>query len=511
MRRALLLALPALAVFSARAQAAPPLSAQARATLGIESDEAARQYAEGRSAALAFRLDEAQAHFRALAEADPAVPSGVFGLETTALWRALMTEDEAHYDRFYALNDSLTGLADGLPEADLGDLYVATAKLHRALAMGRQERYARAGTSFKDACGLFRTLTDRPAPNPDALFGQGICEVAAGSVPRKYRWLARLFGFRGSVASGIEKLGAAASGDGAHAVEATIGLAIADATLNERRAGGVDRLAALARSIPGSPPLAYLEGYHLVLDRRAAEAEAAFRRAQTALADEGVQPIPFVSAHLGIVLFQQDRFEEAVPLLEDYARTFRGRALLATAQLHAGLAREMLGDRRRAEAHYRRVRAARDYDSDLSAAREAESLLESPMTAAQRTLLLGRNAYDSGRYAEAVATLQPVLTDASLPEDHRAEAAYRSGRAYQALGDGANALRHFQLATARPGDPLAKWGPWSLYHAAEVHEAAGERDEARRLYERVLENEAEFDYSKSLEQRARAALERLGR
>lgn len=494
---------------SAQATSTAPLSEAARATLGIDTEAGAALYAEGRAAALAFRLDAARAPFRALAETGSL--AGVYGLETTALWRALMTEEDDHYDRFYALNDSLTTLADAVPEADAGRPFVAIAKLHRALAMGRQERYARAGNAFKDACGLYRTLTERPDPSADALFGQGVCEVAAGAVPRKYRWLARLFGFRGSVASGIEKLTAAAEGNGAHAVEATIALAISDATLNERRAGSVDRLAALADLHPDSPPLAYLAGYHLDLDRRAAEAEAAFRRARTALAEDGVQPMPTVEGHLGLVLFRQDRFAEAVPLLEDYVRTFRGQALVATAQLYAGLGREMMGDRRRAEAHYRRVRAGRDYDADLSAAREAEALLNAPMTEAQRTLLLGRNAYDSGRYREAIAQLQPVLTDGDLSEDARAEAAYRSGRAYQALDEPAQALRHFQLAIDRPGDPLSKWGPWSLYHAGEVHEAAGDTEAARRHYEQVLDNEAEFDYSKSLEQRTRTALERLGR
>lgn len=505
---ALVLALACAA--SGRAQASTvPLSDEARSTLGIGTEAEAARYAEGRAAALAFRLDDALAAFQTLA--DDGALAGVYGLETTALWRALMTEEDDHYDRFYALNDSLTALAETHPEADLVTSTVAIAKLHRALAMGRQERYARAGASFKDACGLYRRLTDRPDPSPDALFGQGVCEVAAGAVPRKYRWLARLFGFRGSVASGLAKLEAAAEGDGAHAVEATIGLAISDATLNERRAGSVDRLAALAERHPDSPPLAYLAGYHLDLDRRAAEAEAAFRRAQATLDGDDVQPMPTVQGHLGIVLFRQDRFDEAVPLLEDYVRTFRGRALKATAQLYAGLAREMLGDRRRAEAHYRRVRAARDYDADLSAAREAEQRLAAPMTEADRALLLGQTAYDSGRYREAIARLQPVLTDGALPEAQRAEAAYRSGRAYQALGEGAEALRHFQLAITRPGDPLAKWGPWSLYHAGEVHEAAGDTEAARRHYERVLDNEAEFDYHKSLEQRTRTALERLGR
>ncbi|MEM7789223.1 MAG: hypothetical protein AAF594_16005 [Bacteroidota bacterium] len=503
---ALLLALAAAASGWAQAR---PLSAEARATLGIDSEAEAARYAEGRAQALAFRLDAARATFRDLAATGSL--AGVYGLETTALWRALMTEDDDHYDRFYALNDSLTALAGRVPEAEGGTVYVAIAKLHRALAMGRQERYVRAGTSFKDACGRYRDLAAAPTPSPDALFGQGVCEVAAGAVPRQYRWLARLFGFRGSVASGLAKLEAAAEGDGAFAVEATIGLAISDATLNERRAGSVDRLAALAEDHPDSPPLAYLAGYHLDLDRRAPEAEAAFRRALAAMESDEVQPMPTVRGHLGLVLFRQDAFDEAVPLLEDYVRTFRGRALKATAQLYAGLGREMLGDRRRAEAHYRRVRAARDYDADLSAAREAETLLEAPMTEADRALLLGRNAFDSGRYREAITQLQPVLTNRDLAEDDRAEAAYRSGRAYQALDEAAEALRHFQLAIDRPGDPLAKWGPWSLYHAGEVHEAEGDAGAARERYARVLDNEAEFDYHKSLEQRTRAALERIGR
>ena len=486
------------------APSAPALSAEVRSALGIETEEGARLYAEGRAAALAFRLGAARRAFRQLGEAEPASPAGAFGLESAALWEALVTEEDAHYDRFYALNDSLQALADERGAALAG----ASAKLHRALAMGRQERYARAGLAFKDACARFRDMT---GPAPDALFGQGLCEVSAGSVPRKYRWLARVFGFSGSVAGGMDRLDAAAVGGGAQSVEALVSLAITDATLNERRGGTVDRVAALARERPGSPLLAYLEGYLLLLDRRPVEAEGALRRAQRALDEPGATPVPFVEAHLGTALFRQDRFAEAAPILEGYARTFRGRALVAQSLLQGGVAYEMAGDRRRAEALYRRVRAGRDYDTDLAAEREARRRIEAPMTAAERTLVLGETAFDGGRYAEAVRVLQPVVTDAGLPEAQRAEAAYRTGRAYQALERWDDALRHFRLAADRPGDPLAKWGPWSVYHAAEVHEAAGRSDEARRLYERVLENEAEFDYHKALEQRTRTALERLGR
>ena len=111
--------------------------------------------------------------------------------------------------------------------------------------------------------------------------------------------------------------------------------------------------------------------------------------------------------------------------------------------------------------------------------------------------------------ADAVRTVQPVLGDPAAEPVHRAEAAYRSGRAYQALGDGAEALRHYGIAVSNPGDPLAKWGPWSQYYIGEVHEERGDREAARRAYRAVLANEAEFDYHKALEQRARTALGRL--
>ena len=493
---------------SADVPGATALAAPERAALGIATDAGARLYAEGRADALAFRLDDARAAFGRLGAAEPGSPAGAYGLETVALWRALVAEDDAALDRFYALNDSLADVADDLA-SPAGRLAAATARLHRALALGRQERYARAGLAFRDACGRFRDLGD--AVGPDADFGRGVCEVAAGAVPRKYRFLARLFGFSGNVAGGIDRLDRAGRGGGALAAEAVIGLAVSDATLNERRAGSVAKLEALADAHPDSPLVAYLEGYLLLLDRRAEDAEVALRRARGLLDQPGTAPIPLVDANLGFALFRQDRFEEAAPLLEDFARTYRGQSLVAQATLLAGLAAEMTGDRRRAEALYRRVRAARDYDSDLSAVREAKRRLEAPMTASERALLLGQNAYDAGRYAAAVRVLQPVVTGRELPDVDRAEAAYRTGRAYQATERWADAVRHFRLAVDNPGDPLAKWGPWSLYHIGEVYEAEGRDAEAREAYEAVLDNEDEFDYYKALEQRTRTALERLDR
>ncbi len=501
---ALVLLVPALA----SAQVAPePVTPAARRALSIDTDAGAALWSAGHAELLAFRLDASRAAFADLGRTAPQSAAGALGLESVALWEAFAMETDPFPDRFYALNDSLVEVAGHLPQTPEGDLVRATAVLHRAMMLAREERYARAGLAFRDACGRFRGL---PEAMPDALFGQGVCEAAAGSIPSKYRWLGRLFGFSGTVAGGIDKLKRASAGGGAMSVEAVAAFAIVDATLNERRAGGLDLLGEAAAARPGSPVLAYLRAFYLLTDRRAVEAEADLRRAQAALARPGAAAFPFVDSDLGMALFREDRFAEALPYLERFARTFHGSALLAQTTLHAGLAAEMTGERRTAEAYYARVRAARDYDTDKAAVREAEVRRTVPMTPAQRTLLLGRNAYDSNRLDVAIGILQPVLTNVSLPDDVRAEAAYRTGRAYQAQKNDAEALRHFQIAAARPGDPLARWGPWSTYHVGEVHEAAGEADAAQAAYRAALAAPGEYDYRTSLEQRIKTALARLG-
>jgi len=215
---------PAAAQVAAQVAAPPPesLSPAARRALGITTDAGAELWTRGRAEMLAFQLDSARATFRRLGAAEPASAAGALGLESAALWQALVAEREPFPTEFYALADSLSRVAAALPDTPEGDLIRATADLHRALMLGREEKYARAGLAFRDACGQFRALpTDGPAGVPDALFGQGICEVSAGSVPRRYRWLGRLLGFSGTVAGGIDKLARAAAGPGAMAIEAT--------------------------------------------------------------------------------------------------------------------------------------------------------------------------------------------------------------------------------------------------------------------------------------------------
>ncbi len=510
---ALPMARPAAAQPDDLAQAAggaePPPAASAYGPMLVGSAEGERLMEDGRAALLAFRLADAEAAFRRLAADDAGRPAARFHLATLALWRALMTEREPFYGRFFAANDSLADALDALPDSPWKTYLAAEGQLQRAVALGKQERYAQAALAMRRACNGFEGVTRRHPDFEEAYKGAGVCHVVAGSIPRQYRWVARLLGFGGTTQQGLAELDRARTRSRYSREEAAVTLALVDAGLNEGRGGTIAHVRALHEQHPTSPVTAYAYGLLLLRERRAADAEAVLRQAVERQAGESVEDIPYLDYYLALALFRQNRFDEAAPLFERYARTYRGQALLAQAHLQAGLAREMLGERAAAVAHYEQVRAERDLDGDLAARREAARRAEAPMNDAEQTLLEAQNLFDAGRYREAVRAAQPVLTDNAALPAHRAEAAYRSGRAYHALEEWAEALRHYQLAVDNPGDPRAKWGPWSRYHTGEVYEAQGDRAAARASYRAVLEVEEEFDFHRSLEQRAKTALGRL--
>jgi len=464
---------------------------------------------QGRAQMIAFRLVEAERTFERLLAAEPESPAAAFHLAKIAWWRAITMEQEPLYDAFFDRAEAALSAAGAAPAGPWPAHFRSETELFRASIHAKQGAYARAAMSLRRAyLGFQRNVRNHP-DFLESRWGMGLCYATVGSVPRQYRWVLRLLGFGGTVSQGMEEIRISAERSRFYRDEAAIYYAILDEVINESRGGGMRYLRAAFNRNPDSPVLQYLMGFALLNERQVEQAEAILLRADAALQRPGVYPIPYVDYYLGDALFRQNRFAEAAGRFERFLDTFPGQAHRAQAALHAGLAREMMGDRAAALKHYRSITVREDFDSDASARREAAARLEAPLTDRQRDLLRGRNAFDGGRYREAVSSVQHVLTDRRAPAIDRAEAAYRSGRAFHALERWDDAIRHYQFAVVHPGDPLAKWGPWSQFYIAEVHRDRGDTAAARAAYQLALSNDQPFEYHKGLEQRARTALEQL--
>jgi tetratricopeptide (TPR) repeat protein len=489
--------------------AAPALAAADPGPMLVEGDAAVALLDQGREQMIAFRLDAAEATFERLAAAESARPAAFLHLTKIALWRGMIMEQPDLYDRFFEQSDRLLAALDEVPESAWRTHFRAETELYRAVIHAKKTEYARAAFALRQAYKHFERNVEEHPSFYESAWGMGLCHAVVGLVPSSFQWVLKLMGFRGTVQQGLREMKVSAERSTFYRDEAAIIFAITDLMINESKEDGMAYVVAMRERHPQSPLVNYILGFALINQREAAEAEAALRRAEALLQPPGVYPMPYVDYYLGDALFRQNRFAEAARYFERYVKSFPGDALRAQAHLHLGLAREMAGDRAGALRAYERVRTREDYDSDADALREAQKRIDAPLAGHERTLLLGANAFDGGRYREAVRTLQPVLGDQDAPAVLRAEAAYRSGRAFHALGEWRDAARHYRFAVSRPGDEHAKWGPWAQYYLGEVFEAQGDEDAARTAYERALAYEQSFAYHKALEQRAKAALDRL--
>jgi tetratricopeptide (TPR) repeat protein len=492
--------------------AAPAWATPDRATPGpmlVASTEAEALLEQGRAHMIAFRLAEADQTFERLARLDPTGPAGPAHLAKTAWWRALTMEQPPLYDAFFERSDAALAALRDVPDGPWRHHFRGEIELQRATVFAKQAEYLKAALALRQAYNNFERNARQHPDFHESRWGMGLCYVTVASVPRPFRWVLRTLGFRGTVTAGMREIAASADRSQYYRDEASVFLAFLDEALQEGRGNGLRRLRQVHARHPDSPATAYLLGVGLLTTRDAAGAERALRAADAALARPGVYPIPYVDYYLGEALFRQDRFGEAAGRFERFLGAFPGKAHRAQGHLKAGLAREMAGDRPAALRHYRAVEVRRDYDSDASALRAAQARVAAPLSAHERALLRAQNAFDAGRYAEAVRLAQPVMTDTAAPPLARAEAAYRAGRGYHLQGQWAQALQHYEYAVHNPGDPVAKWGPWSQLYLGEVHAARGDRAAARAAFDRVLALEQPVEFHKSLEQRARAARERL--
>lgn len=475
--------------------------------LGLETEQQWRLFQEARNAVLDGRLTEAEQQFQALEQrpSETVRVAGLYGRQYVALWRAIFREREPAPSVFYDANGRFKEAVEDLPDTDWKAFLLAEANLHRAVLYGWQQRFTKAALALHGACGKYREVADTL---PEARLGLGLCQVAAGSVPSEYRWIARLFGFRGTVSEGLETLEIAEEEARFGEEEAGLLHAFLRGTLLSEEDAAVEESAGFFERLRSSAVVPYVHGMLLLDARRPVEAEEVFRRSIRLSEEEGYEPVTYSWNYLGFSLYRQNRFGEAVEAFQTYRSLHGGTALMAQATLHEGLALELAGDRDAAVARYEQVTKAREFDSDRAAVREAQMRLKAPLSDSERVMLLGAIAFDGGRYEEAVDLLRPVFTNHDEPETVRAEAAYRTARALHVTDELQDAARHYRFAIDRPGDPEARWRPWSLYYLAEIREEQGKIREARGLYEDILDIDEmiKYDYRQSLEQRTKAAL-----
>ena len=464
---------------------------------------------EGRRHLIGFRLAEAEATFHELAARPDGGAAAYYYLARLSLLRAMITDDETHFNAFNARSDTLEALLDEAPASRWRTYLEGEMNLQRALIAVKEERFTKAAWAGRGAYKRFEEAVKGAPEFYEPYKGLGLLHLSLASMPDVYRRLLRFFGYGGTVEGGVRELELAAEKSRYNREEALIYLAIADVLFLDDHEEGLRRMAALREAHPESPFFAHLYGFMLLSNRRAAEAERVLRRVTEWNEDPDVLSIAYADYFLATALFKQNRFAEAEQYYRRYLAEHEGPALRAAARLGLGQALEMQGKRKEAVRQYRQVEATRVSDTDEAAERQANLLEETPMTPHERTLLKGQNAFDAGNGEEAKAIMTALYGDGNASEAVRGAAAFYLGRIYHTEGQHSLAIPYYRYAYEHSGPAGAGRAPWSLFHIAEIYAARGQIEPARRTFKAALGYDEAFDFHTALEQRVKIALERL--
>lgn len=486
-----------------------PAPADTTRPMLLESDSSVTVLEEGRRHLFAFRMEAAEQTFRMLQERPGGAPAAYYKLAMAALFKGLVTDEEAHFERFMARSDTLRQLLDAQPASTWKQQMEASTSLQRAIAAGKLGRYVRAALAARSAFRGFEALVTDTPDFAEAYMGMGLLHLTVASLPAGYRTLLSVLGFRGTAEQGIEELQHAATHSRYNRELAHMSIALADIVILDRIGEGTERLGRLYERDPTSLLYAHLYGFALYTHRQPEEAKAVLQPA----VDQQTAPdyfyIDYLDYYLAEVHFVQNAFEAAESAYRRYLERHEGPALRAMGQYRLGLTLEMQGRRDEAMAVYRQVEAPRDFDNDLVARRRAQMRLEQSMTSLDKQLIRGENAFFSSQYAEAETLLRDVFRHPSATPVNKARAAFFIGRVHHVQGQYVQAYPAYQYAIEQPGHRQAEWGPWAQLRMADMYAEQGKTQEAIQAYQRALDWNTPFDYYQSLEQKARIALERL--
>lgn len=458
---------------------------------------------QARAMMMELRLQEAENRLVVL-DRRGADAAAMHHLGVVSLMKGLLTDEEENFTDFFERSDELKRILKDEPNSVWREFLHAENELNRALAHAKLGQTWRAAMAGRSAYGAFEALQKAHPGFPETYKGLGMLKLSIGTLSGGYRKVLGLLGYSGSVADGIALLRRAYEESEFGREEAGIYLALLIAQVERSSEEPVRLLAELHRERPSSPLLSFLHGYMLLHHRHAEEAEQVLR---PLVRETGERRIEYARFYLAQALFVQDRFEESIPHFRTYLEEHEGRSLRAQATLGLGLALEMSGNRDEAVKRYRRVDDSRGHETDLAAGREARQRLEQPIEGNARTLLLARNAFDSGRSEVAVILLSPLLRDQGTTAAERAEAAYRLGRACQAMGRDEEALAWYAQGAVNSEFIEGRWAPWGHFYRAEILAKRGNPNRARSEYERAVSFGHEYDFKTALHSSVRAALE----
>lgn len=323
----------------------------------------------------------------------------------------------------------------------------------------------------------------------------GLLNILFGVTPDNYKWVFNMFGMKGSVKEGIEKLEHTLKLKNGYGLEAAIILGMVESHLLENTQKAPQFL---NQNSNGSKPLSrYFQGIILQKSHRALEA----RKLWT---EDGMK-IPFEYYLVGESYFQEGLYKQAVENYQLFLSHFSGTTYEKDTYLKIALCHQFLGEVSSFNRYFSLAENSKAKSSEID--KNAQKILDD-FGQTNLTMLQLRFAIDGG-FTERANALISQLISSNLSQEERVELNYRKARLAHISGQTEKAVSLYKAVIEQAETIKATYyAPNSFLQMGYLQRDSGNSEKARLYFNEVL-NFRKHPYKTSLDTKAKVAISLL--
>jgi tetratricopeptide (TPR) repeat protein len=415
-------------------------------------------------------------------------------------------EDPAQF-KAYKKNASarLELLKEGPETSPFYNYYLSMAYLLRAgveLKFGEKWNagwdFKKGYSSIKDNKKAFPTFS----PN-DLLYGP--MQAIVGTIPSGYKWIANLFGMKGSIKTGMKLInGFTESSDPWARLffnEAAFLNCYLKFYIENDKDGVFEFIQRKKLDVVNNHLFTYMAanlGIHNKMNDYAEKVLVNMNKSGEYLQTNAWD------YQMAMVKMNKLELKEAVVYLERFVNQFKGKTFIKDAYQKLSWSYYLLGNKQAAEAARKKIleRGSTEAEPDKKAQKDPKSGVYPNIT-----LLKARLLSDGGYHNQALAVLKGFSKESFSKTEEQLEFVYRLGRIYDDLDKQDEAIQYYGQAIQAGRDRPEYYAARAALQTAQIYERQGKKSLAITYYQKCLDMD-DHEYKDSIDQRAKAGISR---
>ena len=417
-----------------------------------------------------------------------------------------LNEDSRDFQtRYPKFAERMDLLEDGPKNSPYYLFCLSMVRMHRATVAIKFGKNWDAGWDFRKAYQLIKDNKKQfPTFVPSDLI-YGALQAAVGTIPKGYKWIASLFGMRGSLTEGMKTVQAFINSNDPQARiffnEAAFVYPYLMFYLENKKEEALAFTQQRKLDLINNHLHAYMAANLGINNKQSDYAQnIILNRKQT---DEYIKT-EIWDFELGFTKIYHLETQESIKYLENFLNNFKGKFYVRDAYQKLSWCYYLQGNIPKAEEARKNIlkRGATDTDADKQALKDAKS------GKWPNLLLLKARLLNDGGYAkEAAGLLQGKTENDFTKEEEKLEFAYRVARIYDDLGREEDAIRNYQIAIRLGENRREHYAARAALQIGQIYEKRGQKALAISYYQKCLDMD-DHEYKDSLDQRAKSGIAR---